>query len=112
MECRLVLFGKRCSFALQSGSNAIQIEIVAAVVQSGLFAVDIAPIGTGLRLLIECRSIRTEKTEILDLPFPSHATPCNHATRSEEYRINQLLRILFCRPNQMHTYNERLMTNG
>lgn len=67
MECRLFLFSEWCSFALQSRADTIQIEIIAAVIQCGLFTINVTPIGTGLCLLIKSCSIWAEETEVLYL---------------------------------------------
>lgn len=70
MECRFVFGGWWCwpLGCVIARTDAIQIEIIAAVEQSGLLAIDIAEIGTRLGLLIESRSIRAQKSEILHLP--------------------------------------------
>lgn len=65
MEGCLLLIWIWSPFALESRSNAVQIKVVAAVVQSGRFAVHITPIGTRLSLLVECRSVRAQESEVL-----------------------------------------------
>lgn len=67
MECGLLLVSVRRPFALKSGSDAVQIKVVTAVVQRCLFAVHVAPIGTRLRLLVEGGAVRTQESEVLHL---------------------------------------------
>lgn len=67
MEYGFVFISKWSSFALKTRTNAIQIEIVATVIECGLFTIDVTPIGARLRLLIECRTVRAQKAKILYL---------------------------------------------
>lgn len=67
MESGLLLFVReRSPFALESGSDTVQVKVVTSVVQRGRLAVHIAPVSTGLRLLIECRCVRAEEPKVLD----------------------------------------------
>lgn len=67
MEYGLVFLGKWCSFALETRTDAIQIEIVATVIERGLFAIDVTPIGARLSLLIESGAIGAQEAKILYL---------------------------------------------
>lgn len=66
MERGLLLIRERCSLALESRSHAVQVKVVAAVVQRGRFTVHISPVRAGLCLLIKGRAVRTQEPEVLD----------------------------------------------
>lgn len=67
MEGGFLLFGERGPLALEAGSQPVQVEVIAAVVERGCFTVDIAPIGTDLSFLIESRTIGAKESEVLHL---------------------------------------------
>lgn len=67
MEGGFLLFGERGPLALEAGSQPVQVEVIAAVVERGCFTVDIAPIGTDLGFLVESRTIGAKESEVLHL---------------------------------------------
>lgn len=59
MECRLFFVSKRSPFRFEPGADAVQVKIVASIVQSCLFTIDIPKVGAGLRFLVEGGAVRT-----------------------------------------------------
>lgn len=66
MECVLVITGRRF-FTFKTGTNSVQVKVIAAVIKSCQVAVDISPISTSLGFLIKSSTIGTEKSKILNL---------------------------------------------
>jgi hypothetical protein len=60
------------SLALKVRSDAVEVKVVAAIVESRSLAVDIAPVSADLRLLIERRAVGTQETEVLYLTRKSN----------------------------------------
>lgn len=86
MERGFVFLGERRPLALKARANAIQVEVVAAIVERRLLAVHVAPVGARLGLLVERRSVGTEESKVLHLEAngesESSLQPITSSTRS------------------------------
>lgn len=63
----VVVLHKAVLFTLEIWADAIQVEVIAAIVERGRFTVDIAPVGTNLSFLIEGGSVGTQESKVLNL---------------------------------------------